>query len=407
MLLRHLSLTNFRNYARFDAALPSGLLLLVGDNAQGKTSLIEAVYFLSTMVSFHTENDKQLINIIAAREPLSVARIVGEFQRGMKSHRLEVRIIQENGGINGGARVRKEVLLDGVKRTLVDVIGLFTAVIFLPQSLQIIEGAPAERRRFLNLALGQVIPHYTAVLSEYGRALNQRNALLKQLSERSGDTRQLDIWDEKLSEFGAWLIHARIQAIQELERLASPIHLQLTQGKETFRMEYQPSYDPLPQPERQFGLALDTPVNRQGITREAIREGFVKMLKQLRSQEIARGVTTIGPHRDEVRFVGSGVDIGAFGSRGQVRTATLALKFAEYYWMKEKTGDLPVFLLDEVLAELDTQRRLDLLMRLNECEQAILTTTDLNLFDNSFVRQAHIWRVSGGQIAEEEARSES
>ncbi|MFZ5808691.1 MAG: DNA replication/repair protein RecF [Chloroflexota bacterium] len=407
MILKHLSLTNFRNYARLDADLPEGLLLLVGDNAQGKTSLIEAIYFLSTLTSFHAESDRQLIQFFAAREPLAVARIVGDFQRGGKTHRLEVRIIHENGGLNGGVRVRKEVLLDGVKQKLAEAVGQFNAVIFLPHSLQIIEGTPEERRRFLNLALGQVIPNYTAALSEYGRALSQRNALLKQLNERGGDPSQLDFWDDELSEYGAMLIHARIQAVQELEQLASPLHLQLTQGKDTLRMDYQPSYDPLPQPAGQYGLGLDTAVNRLGINREAIQEGMKQRLKRLRQEEIVRGVTTIGPHRDELRFLGNGVDLGAYGSRGQVRTATLALKFAELHWMKGKTGEWPLFLLDEVLAELDPQRRIDLLFRLGECEQALLTTTDIHLFDTHFVRKANIWHVAAGQIQMEEARDES
>jgi len=145
MYLTHLSLTNFRNFARLDADLPTGTLVLVGSNAQGKTSLLEAIYLLSTFTSFHADHDRQLIHFLTAREPLAVARIVADYWRGGRDHRLEVRIIQEQNGFNGSARLRKEVLLDGVKQKLGDVVGHFNAVLFLPQMLNIIDGSPENR----------------------------------------------------------------------------------------------------------------------------------------------------------------------------------------------------------------------------------------------------------------------
>jgi DNA replication and repair protein RecF len=403
MRLTHLSLTNFRNFSRLDVEVPSGSILVVGDNAQGKTSLLEAIYYLATLVSFHASSDRQLINFIEARQPLAVARIVADFTRGTNQHHLEIRLIQENNGQNGvvngnGPHIRKEVLLDGVKCKASAAVGQFNAVLFLPQMLGVIEGAPEERRRYLNLALAQVIAHYSAALSEYTKALTQRNALLKLLSERQGDPAQLDFWDEQIVTNGAQLILARIHAVQELERLAARAHRELTRGAEVLRLSYQPSYDPLPTQPGQYALPLDAPLDRSGLKLEAIRSGFAESLRKLRQEEIARGVTTIGPHRDELRFLANGMDLGTYGSRGQVRTAMLSLKIAEVGWMHHKSGQWPVLLLDEVLAELDANRRQDLLERLTQSEQALLTTTDLDLFSAEFVERATTWTVREGRL---------
>jgi DNA replication and repair protein RecF len=263
---------------------------------------------------------------------------------------------------------------------------------------RIIEGGPDERRRYLNLALSQTLPGYAQALGEYNQTLAQRNALLKQIYERGGDPNQLAPWDAMLAERGAQLIHARIAAVQEMEMIAARIHHRLTHAEEILRLVYQPAYDPVARPEGQFALPLQTPVNRGGFSLERIRSGFLQRLAELRREEIARGVTTIGPHRDEMRLQSNGIDLGDFGSRGQVRTALLALKLAEVAWMKNKTGEWPVLLLDEILAELDAQRRADLQTYLLEHEQTLLTTTDLNLFDPSFVQQGSVWQVEQGLV---------
>jgi DNA replication and repair protein RecF len=397
MRLTHLSLTNFRNFTRLDLDVPGGTIMVVGNNAQGKTSLLEAIYFLATLTSFHASSDRQLINFIEARQDLAVGRIVADFERGSERHHLEVRLIQEPSGQNG-SHLRKEVLLDGVKRKSSEVVGQFNAVLFLPQMMGVIEGGPEERRRYLNLALSQVIAHYQAALAEYNKALLQRNALLKQLFERKGDASQLDYWDDQVSMFGAQLIHARIRAVQDLERLAARAHRELTHENEILRLSYQPAYDPIPKTPGQIAMPIDAAVDRCGFTQEQIRKGFLECLGKLRFEEIARGVTTIGPHRDELRFLANGIDLGTYGSRGQSRSAILALKIAEVAWMNTRSGHWPVLLLDEVLAELDTERRLDLLSRLGQSEQVLLSTTDLDLFDPEYVKQAVVWRVAGGRV---------
>ncbi len=399
MRLTHLALTNFRNFSRLDVDVPGGVILLVGDNAQGKTSLLEAVYYLATLTSFHASSDRQLINYLLPPSPPPFARIVADYQRLGRSHRIEIRLVQESGNGNGGTRLRKEILLDGVQVKTTQAVGHFNAVLFLPQMMNMVDGAPEERRRYLNLALAQVAPGYAVALTEFNRALTQRNALLKQLGERGGDLAQLDFWDNLLSASGAQLIQTRIRAVMEIERLAAQVHRQLTNSKELLRLSYRPSYDPAPNPPGQFTLGLDVPVDRSGVTLEQIQQGYKQRLVQLRGEEVQRGVTTLGPHRDELRFLSNRIDLGEYGSRGQVRTLLLALKLAEVSWMKSKTHEWPVLLLDEVLAELDAQRRADLLARLAEAEQTLVTTTDLDLFAPDFVNSSTRWRIHEGYVS--------
>ena len=399
MYLKHLSLTNFRNFARLDVDIPRRVVVLVGSNAQGKTSVLEAIYFLAAFTSFQTHADRQIINFNEAKSnALTVTRLVADYQRGNSKHRLEVRLILEPVGVLNGQRLRKEVLLDGVKKHMSDVIGHFNAVIFVPQMSQIVEGAPEDRRRYVNLALAQSTPMYARVLSEYNQALTQRNALLKSLWERSGNPDQLDVWDETLARLGSQIILWRIEAIQQIERLAARVHHELTHGSEILRLSYEPAFDPLPKPNGQLGLKMSTVVDRSGLDLSDIQEGFRDRLRELRKEEIHRGVTTIGPHRDELRFLANDIDLGNYGSRGQVRTTLLALKLAEVNWMRERTGEWPVILLDEVMAELDLQRRADLLKYIGETEQVLFTTTDLNLFTPEFAKQAEVWKVENGRV---------
>lgn len=393
MHLTRLSLTNFRLFNRLDMEMPRRILLLVGHNAQGKTTLLEAVYFLSTFTSFHASSDRQLINFLSMREPLAVSRLVAEYQRQGHNHQIETRLILENN------RLRKEILCDGVRRSMHEAVGNLNAVMFLPQMTRIIEGSPEERRRFLNLLISQAAPGYSRALSEYYQALSQRNALLKQISERGGNSEQLDFWDDVLSQHGASIIHTRIKTIEEVQRLATRIHHQLTGGHEILRLEYQPAFDPLPTPPAgQYSLPMETQADRTGISHQAIQSGFISSLQTLRAEEIHRGVTTIGPHRDDLMFMSNGINLGIFGSRGQVRTTMMSLKLAEAGWIKLKTNEFPILLLDEILAELDVRRRADVLRFLEESEQAMLTTTDLDLFDHSFVKGCSIWQVEGGRV---------
>jgi len=397
MFLTSLSLSNFRLFSRLELELPRKISIIVGENAQGKTSILEAIFFFAVLNSLLAQNDRQLIHFSALNEERPVARLVAEFQRADGVHHMEIRLILEPGP-NGVGRMRKEILLDGIKKNQSSSLGQFSAVVFLPQMMRILEGSPEERRRFIDGALSQAYRGYARVLNEYLQVLTQRNALLKQLAERGGDAGQLNYWDEALTQHGASIIHTRISALEEINLLSTNEYRQLSHQADHLQIIYQPSCDPLGDDGGQKGLKLDFPVDRRKISVDEIKQLFQKKLLQLRREEIARGVTVIGPHRDELRALGNGIDLGAYGSRGQIRSAILALKLAELKWLKEKRDEWPVLLLDETMAELDVQHRKDLISVLEECDQAILTTTDLHLFPSDFITKCSVWQVRTGQV---------
>ncbi|MEL7645478.1 MAG: hypothetical protein AAGU04_04315, partial [Anaerolineaceae bacterium] len=186
--------------------------------------------------------------------------------------------------------------------------------------------------------------------------------------------------------------------LKELEDQAAPIHQQLTHGTELLRLQYKPSYEPLPAPKGQLALPVQAAVDRSQLSMAEIEAGLRKAMHAAYREDISRGMTTLGPHRDEFRFIGSGIDLGDFGSRGQGRTALLSLKFAEVQWMRTKTGEWPVLLLDEIMAELDPGRRTDLLAVLAQVEQALLTSTDPEMFPPEFTHTHEIWQVRDGMV---------
>lgn len=398
MYLTRLSLTNYRIFSRLELDFPRRVVLFTGQNAQGKTSILEAVGYLANFSSFSAANDRQLMNFNTPSEPIMVARLLGEFHREGRQHSIEVRLIQDAASSPSAPRFSKQVLLDGVKKRVSEVYGQFNAVTFLPQMSRVIEGTPADRRQYFDEILSQVEPGYSRHLSAYSKALTQRNALLKTLAEAGGNRNQLEPWDELLARHGAAIMRARILALAALEKQAIPIHQQLTRDLEILQFHYQPSYEPLKKPAGQLALRLQTNLDRTGISSDELERGLLAALKQNSHADIQRGQTTIGPHRDEVRFLSNQVDLGDFGSRGQTRTSLLSLKFAEVGWMKQRTGEWPVLLLDEIMAELDPQRRKDLLGVVGQVEQAFLTATDLDMFPSDFVRDHEVWQVSQGIV---------
>lgn len=399
MYLTRLSLTNYRIFSRLELDFPRRVILFTGQNAQGKTSILEAVGYLANFSSFSAANDRQLMNFNAPSEPIMVARILGEFERAERRHTIEVRLIQDAATSPGSPRFSKQVLLDGVKKRVSDGYGQFNAVTFLPQMSRVIEGAPADRRQYFDEILSQVEPGYSRHLSAYAKALTQRNALLKTLAEVGGDKNQLEPWDELLARHGALIMHARILALAALEKQAIPIHQRLTRDLEILQFHYQPSYEPLKKPAGQMALPVQTTLDRTGISSDELERGLLATMKQSTHADIQRGQTSIGPHRDEVRFLSNQIDLGDFGSRGQTRTALLTLKFAEVAWMKQRTGEWPVLLLDEIMAELDPQRRKDLLSVIGQVEQAFLTATDLDMFTPEFVHEHEVWQVNQGIVS--------
>ncbi len=402
MQIRRLSLTNFRNFVRLEAEFPPGTLILAGGNAQGKTSLLEAIYYFTAASSPFSESDRQLINFLAMSESPPLARLKAEVSGRQGSEHLEIRLYQEPVE-NGESRFHKDLLIQGSRRRPSELPGHFHAILFLPQELRVIEGPPSERRRHLDDLLVQTEAAYARSCAEYQHALSQRNALLRELQERGGDPAQLDYWDQQLASQGAYLTHQRALAIADLERLASPIHRSLTRGKEVLRLEYQPSVDPLRLPgdaanPEQSSLPLAVPMDRTRCTAEEIRTEFSRCLESTRAESIARGRTLQGPHRDELRFLVDGVDLGLYGSRGQARTCLLALKLAEVDWTRQRTQESPVLLLDEVLAELDQERRDRLVDQLGGAEQVLITTAEPEGLPSRLVARARLWRVESGSL---------
>jgi DNA replication and repair protein RecF len=398
MLLSHLSLTNFRNFIRLETDFQGGSTILVGANAQGKTSLLEAIYYLAGATSPHATTDRQLVNFLALKETQPFARIVAEFHFQERLQRIEIRIILEPVGPLDEFRLKKEILINGLKKRVSDLSGLFNVVMFLPQDMRIIEGSPEARRRSLDFTLTQADPSYAATRQEYSKVLSQRNALLKQLQERNAVQDELAFWDEQIADYGATLMRSRAIALRELEELTAKIHAQLTRSKERLRLIYKPSYRPEKSPDNQLDLPLETALELSTFSWERLRAGIRSALQASRNTEIQRGMTLLGPHRDDIRIHANGIDLHLYGSRGQNRTAMLAAKLGEVEWLLKRTGDWPVLLLDEVLAELDRDRREDLLSRLETVHQAILTAADLSMFTETFQKKAIILQISGGGI---------
>lgn len=398
MIIRQLSLTNFRAFKRLELDFPSNLNLIVGENAQGKTSVLEAVHLLSLLTSPIAGHDRQMIRFLSLEDEIPVGRLVAVVEKASKTHRIEVRLIIGGSG-NGTSRLRKEVIINGSKRKLLDAVGFFNSVIFLPQMTRIIEDGPDERRKYLDRTLSQAFPGYVRALSAYNQGVTHRNALLKQIFENEGSRDQLVYWDEFIAEHGAVIIHARANAVKALSKSMHLQHEKLTNGSEQIMLSYLPSIALSKENRDQSVLTLIDQFTEE-ITVAEIKEIFLRQLKNKQDEEVRRGVTTVGPHRDEMRFIANNIDLSIYGSRGQIRTAVTALKLAEVYWLTAQTGELPVLLLDETLAELDQQRRQGLLGVLEQNSQSILTTTDLHLFTPAFVDKCRVWVIHDGEIKE-------
>ena len=393
MLLVHLSLTNFRNFIRLELELPAGATLVVGPNAQGKTSLLEAIDYLVAAESSRSSNDRELVNFLALHEPAGFSRVVAEVRRGGHPQRLEVRLM----AAEGEPRLQKEILVNGVRRRSSDLAGLWNAVLFLPDDLRIVEGPPAERRRFLDRTIAQADPAYARAQTEYGRVLTQRNALLRQWRERPGDPRQFDAWDAPLVELAVQLTRGRAAALAEVERLAAPIHDALSGGQEQLRLVYQPSGLGGDR-DGQRALPLEGSVDWSSVSAGIVADELRRALERTRRDELDRGSTLVGPHRDDFRFLADGVDLRPYGSRGQNRTTMISAKLAQGEWLHRRTGEWPILLLDETLAELDESRRREVLARVGSYPQAVLTAADLGLFPSPFLETTNVLELRAGTL---------
>jgi DNA replication and repair protein RecF len=398
MYLTHLSLTNFRNYTRLSFDLPQQVIILQGANAQGKTNVLEAIYYLTAAKSPYASSDSQLVNWLADQDDLPHARIDAELVRQKMHTRLEIVLTATNGT---QSRYRKHIRINGSPKRAMDLLGLANIVLFVPQDISLIDGPPSGRRRYLDATLCQIDTHYCRSLRQYNRVLEQRNSLLRQLRDRGGPPDQLAFWDDRLAHAGAEIIACRQQVVVDLEAHAQHIHRDLSGGQERLRLRYVPSFDPNrdPRPDQDLlpGLELPPPIS---IPQEpsAVREGFLEELLAMRQEEIQRGMTLIGPHRDDLRFLNGQIDLQIYGSRGQQRTAVLAIKLAEVNLMHQRTSEQPILLLDEVMSELDPARRRYLCDQLCRVEQSLITTTDLDALTPSILERAAVFHVSQGRL---------
>lgn len=407
MRIRYLSLTNFRNYTRLELTLPQQPLLVHGGNAQGKTSLLEAIYLLATGSSPIASSDRQLIKWQAEEEGMPYARVRAEVERADRVLELDV-ALEKTTLSDGTVRLQKTIRVDRSRKRRSALTNQLNVVLFMPQNVELVAGSPSRRRRYLNDTLCQVDEVYCEALDRYSKARRQRNAALRHIRDEGGDPAQLAPFEKALARDGVVLANGRRELLDALSQRVHRIHQRLTGDAEWLRLDYQPNFDPAAPPLLKYQMGMDMQ-DYQGPPREVKDEDLVEAYRQAlverRPEEIARGVTVFGPHRDEVHFIAGSptrgtheVNLGTYGSRGQQRTAVLALKLAELEWMRERTGEAPVLLFDEVLAELDKDRRSCLLEQVDEVEQAILTATDPDMFSAEFREQALLWEVRGGIV---------
>ncbi len=362
MWVSQLQLTNFRNYARLQLQPDAGLCVLTGDNAAGKTNVLEAVFLCALGRSHRTSRDAELI-----REPE---------QAGAVALTLHTRGGTRNISCKLMAGERKRVLIDGTALSRSgELLGCLNVVMFAPEDLMLVKGGPGERRRFLDMEISQLRPAYYYTLQQYNVALKQRNALLKAEAE----TALLEPWDEQLSRLGAAITAERAQFLSELGGIASRLHLQLSGGRETLLLAYQPNL-PDAEPDR---LAA------------AMRERLFDALERDRF----RGSTSVGPHRDDVAMALDGSDVRVYGSQGQQRTVVLSLKLSELQIMRQLRGESPVLLLDDVFSELDRRRQRMLLDAVQGC-QTFLTCTHLEELSAAGALQMQVYSVSAGNVIE-------
>jgi DNA replication and repair protein RecF len=400
MHLAHLSLTNFRNFVRSELDFSSPVTVVQGANAQGKTNLLEAVYYLATSQSPRTSSDRELTNWLANEELSPFARLEGRVE-GSETLR-EVSIVL----LLNGERLQKEIRVNGVKRRTVDLVGQMKVVLFMPEDIDLIAGSPDARRRYLDAAISQLDRRYARSLLEYDRVLVQRNSLLRQLRDHHGNPRQLEFWDERLTEQGSQIVATRLATVARLHEILQDVHPRLTGGAERLHLLYRSSL-PLEGANglvayRQLPLHAARPLQQaagsDSPSQAAIKTVFQQQLQDRQAEEVERGMTLRGPHRDDLRFLVGGVDMCVYGSRGQQRTIAISLKLAELELIRSETAEEPILLLDDVMSELDEDRRRYLMDSIHGDQQVIITTTDLDSFAPSFVSQAAVWRIYNGRV---------
>lgn len=367
MYVKELALKQYRNYEQLQLTFNANIHLFIGDNAQGKTNILEALYVLAFAKSHRTSKDKEWITW-----QQEFARIEGTIEKKYGPVPLELLI---------SAKGKKAKVNHLEQRKLSDYVGVLNVVMFAPEDLEIVKGSPQIRRRFMDMELGQMSSSYLHYLAQYHKLLAQRNALLKQGEKRQQNRPMVDIFTEQLVEIAAKLLVKRAAFIEHLQEWSNHIHQNITSGKETLELRYI------------YSSAIEKNMSEQEIS-QALHAKFTKV----REQEEARGTTLVGPHRDDLQFFVNGVNVQTYGSQGQQRTTALSLKLAEIELIHKEKGEYPILLLDDVLSELDDHRRSHLLAAIQGKVQTFVTNTSLEGLDDEILKQATIYTVQQGQI---------
>ena len=358
MRLRRLQLRNHRNYAELDLAPGPGVNVFVGANGQGKTNLLEAVAMLALSSSPRVRREHETVGPLM---PASRVEAVVESQG--KTFEVAISLYVE------GERTRRVVEVDGSKRRAYDLPGHLRVTLFWPDDLGLVKAGPDLRRRFLNQMLVQIEPGYARALSGLRRVLEQRNSLLKKMAAGEGDGESvLDAWDRELVEIGGEIVRARARAVEELRPEVALCHAEIGHG-EALEMTYE-------------GPPAD----------------LAEAVHNSRAEDLRRGSTSLGPHRDDLKLLLDGQEARSYGSQGQQRTAVVSLKLAEAALVAHRTGERPVLLLDDVLSELDEERRVALLQRVATSGQVIITSVETGPFSAELIAGAAVWKVTGGKI---------
>lgn len=370
MHLARLELRDFRSYPQLALDFRPRTNVLVGPNGQGKTNVLEAIFYLATARSHRGARDAELLRWGAERFHLS-ARVVRE----------PIDVLLEIGWSREG---RKQLRVGGKAETkLSNLIGRLNAVMFAPEDLSLLKGSPAVRRRFLDVELSQVSPAYFHHLQEYQRALAQRNAILKNEAPSPSVRALLEVFDDTLIAHGSQVAGRRFAAVAGLADRARAFHARLSDGREVLAVRYVSSLDPGDEPP----------------DAEALARAFARRLAETRRDEEYRRTTLVGPHRDDLEVSIDGRDARVYASQGQQRSAVLALKLAELSQLRDAVGQEPVLLLDDVSSELDSRRRHLLLEAVARNAQTFITTTGLDDLDPGWLVDADLWQVGGATVA--------
>ena len=356
MLINQLTLTNFRNYEHCEFRPEKGINLIVGENAQGKTNLLEAVFLCCFGRSHRTGKEKDMI---AYDAPYALIQLNSE--RTATQHELSIRLTREEG---------RMIKSDGLPLNRIgELMGLLNCVLFAPEHLSIVKDGPAERRRFLDMELSQTHPAYFFLLQQYNRALRQRNTLLRSLREQPELRATLPVWNQQLANLGFKIMTYRESFCARLSLLASRNHSDISGGREQLTVQYHPHQ----------------PIQDEASLLRSIEEGT--------PEDIRRMTSLRGPHRDEMALTLDGREIRSFGSQGQQRTAALAIKLSELDLIYEETGEWPILMLDDVMSELDDRRQKYLLERILPVQTLVTSTS----FDTNWPSAAR-FDIQSGKI---------